>query len=172
MLTLCCSCIAVDRWHCDTCRCQGQTGRHGQVHCDAEKPLWRGNINRQRQRPWWVDRFLSFFLWTGLSVLLFLANIWNRTRSTVLGQNQHTREIHMPTTHQLRVTVGDSHTCQPIQFTGIKHSFFITMGGYGHIGKWITSFSWDFKLSKKIEKLSNEQLTHAITKCTLTGLVE
>ena len=29
-----------------------------------------------------------------------------------------------------------------------------------------------FKLSKKIEKLSNKQLTHAITKCTLTGLVQ
>ena len=29
-----------------------------------------------------------------------------------------------------------------------------------------------FKLSKKIEKLSNEQPTHAITNCTLTGLVQ
>ena len=29
-----------------------------------------------------------------------------------------------------------------------------------------------FKLSKKIEKLSNEQQTHAIAKCTLIGLVQ
>ena len=50
-------------------------------------------------------------------------------------------------------------------------------GGYGHVGKWIQEniifkrFCCCFKLSKKTEKLSNEQLTHAITKCTLTGLV-
>ena len=29
-----------------------------------------------------------------------------------------------------------------------------------------------FKLSKKTEKLSNEQTTHTIAKCTLTGLVQ
>ena len=66
------------------------------------------------------------------------------------------------------------HTCQPIQFTSIKYRFFIFFwggggGGYGHIGKWIQEntiifmrFCCCFKLSKKIEKLSNEQLTHAI----------
>ena len=49
--------------------------------------------------------------------------------------------------------------------------------GYGLTGKWIQKiiifvrFSC-FKLSKKIEKLSNEQLTHAIAKCTLTGPVQ
>ena len=57
-------------------------------------------------------------------------------------------------------------------------SFFsIILGGYGHIGKWIQEniifmrFCC-FKLSKKFEKLSNEQLAQAITKCTLTGLVQ
>ena len=46
--------------------------------------------------------------------------------------------------------------------------------GDGHIGKWIQEniifmrFCRHFKLSKKIEKLLNEQPTHAITKCTLT----
>ena len=34
------------------------------------------------------------------------------------------------------------------------------------------SFCCCFKLSKKIEKLVNEQQTHAIAKCTLTGLVQ
>ena len=72
------------------------------------------------------------------------------------------------------------HTCQPIiQFTGIKYSLFFChyFGGYGHIGKWIQEniifmrFCC-FKLSKKIEKLLNGQLAHAITKCTLTGLVQ
>ena len=33
-------------------------------------------------------------------------------------------------------------------------------------------FCFCFKLSKKIEKLSNMQLTHTIAKCTLTGLVQ
>ena len=52
------------------------------------------------------------------------------------------------------------------------------LGGYGHIGKWIQEniilmrFSCCFKLSKKTEKQLNEQPTHAVTKCTLTGLVQ
>ena len=33
-------------------------------------------------------------------------------------------------------------------------------------------FGCCFKLSKKTEKLLNEQPTHAIAKCTLTGLVQ
>ena len=70
------------------------------------------------------------------------------------------------------------HTCQPIQFTSIKYSFFIIWGGYGQIGKWIQeniifmSFCCCFKLSKKTEKLSNEQPTHSIAKSTLTGIVQ
>ena len=50
--------------------------------------------------------------------------------------------------------------------------FFLILRGYGHIGKWtqeniiFMSFCCCFKLSKKIEKLLNEQRTHAITKCT------
>ena len=56
--------------------------------------------------------------------------------------------------------------------------FFIILGGYGHTGKWIQEniifmrFCCCFKLSKKTEKLLNEQLTHIIAKCTLTGLVQ
>ena len=55
--------------------------------------------------------------------------------------------------------------------------FFIILGGYGLSGKWIQEniifmrFCC-FKLSKKIEKLSNEQLMNAIGKCTLAGLVQ
>ena len=70
------------------------------------------------------------------------------------------------------------HTCQPIQFTSIKYSFYIILGRYGHTGKWIQEnitfmrFCFCFKLSKKIEKLSNEQPMNAITKCTLAGLVQ
>ena len=63
---------------------------------------------------------------------------------------------------------------QPIQFTSIKYSFFIILGGYGHTGKWIQEnirFCCCFTLSKKIEKLVNKQQTHAIAKCT-TGLVQ
>ena len=56
------------------------------------------------------------------------------------------------------------HTCQPIQFTSIKYSFSLFGGEYGH-GKWIQEniifmrFCCCFKLSKKTEKLLNEQLT-------------
>ena len=71
-----------------------------------------------------------------------------------------------------------SHTCQPIQFTSIKYSFFslIILGGYDHTGKWIQEniifmrFCCCFKLSKKIEKLSNEQPMNAIIKFTLAVL--
>ena len=48
---------------------------------------------------------------------------------------------------------------------------------YIYIGKWIQEkiifmrFCC-FKLSKKVEKLLNEQPTLAIAKCTLTGLVQ
>ena len=71
------------------------------------------------------------------------------------------------------------HTCQPIQFTSIKNFFFsIILGGYGRTGKWIQEniifmrFCCCFKLSKMIEKLSNEQPMKAITKCTLAGQVQ
>ena len=66
------------------------------------------------------------------------------------------------------------HTCQPIQFTCIKYSFYIILGGYGHTGKWIQEniifmrFCCCFKLSKKTEK----QPMNTITKCTLAGLVQ
>ena len=76
----------------------------------------------------------------------------------------------------------ESHTCQPIQFTSIKYSFSLLGGGggggYGNIGKLIQEniifmrFCCCFKLSKKIEKLLNERLTLAVTKCSLTGLVQ
>ena len=68
------------------------------------------------------------------------------------------------------------HTCQPVQFTSIKFLKIIILGGYGHTGKWIQEnvifmrFCCCFKLSKKIEKLSNQQPMNAITKCTLAGL--
>ena len=51
-------------------------------------------------------------------------------------------------------------------------------GGYGHTGKWIQEniifmrFCSCFKLSKKTEKLFNEQPTHAIAKRTRTLLVQ
>ena len=72
------------------------------------------------------------------------------------------------------------HTCQPIPFTSIKYSccFSIILGGYSRTGKWIQEniifmrFCCCFKLNKKIEKLSNEQLMKVITKCTLAGLVQ
>ena len=61
-----------------------------------------------------------------------------------------------------------SHTCQSIQFTGIKYRVFsIILGGKNHTAKWIQEniifrrFCCCFKLSKKIEKLSNEQPTDA-----------
>ena len=73
--------------------------------------------------------------------------------------------------------LGSAHAYQPLQFTSIKYSFFIILGGYVHTGKWIQENSiymrfCCFKLSKKIEKLSNEQPMNAITKCTLAGRVQ
>ena len=70
------------------------------------------------------------------------------------------------------------HTCQPIQFTSIKYKKIIFGGDMAVPGKWIQEniifmrFCCCFKLSKKIEKLSNEQPVKAITKCTLAGLVQ
>ena len=71
-----------------------------------------------------------------------------------------------------------SHTCQPILFTSIKYSFYIILGGSGHTGKWIQEnvifmrVCCCFKLSKKIEKLSNKQPMNTITICTLAGLMQ
>ena len=76
------------------------------------------------------------------------------------------------------INMGQNHTCQPIQFASIKILKIIILGRYGHTGKWIQEniifvrFCRCFKLSKKIEELSNEQLMNAITKCTLAGLVQ
>ena len=80
-------------------------------------------------------------------------------------------------------SAGNHHTCQPIQFAKTQYKiqnkiFFIILGEYGHTGKWIQEnvifvrFCCCFKLSKKIEELSNEQPMNAITKCTLAGLVQ
>ena len=61
------------------------------------------------------------------------------------------------------------------QYKKFKNHYF---GGYGHTGKWIQEniifmrFCCCFKLSKKTDTLVNEQQTHAIAKCTLTGLVQ
>ena len=50
--------------------------------------------------------------------------------------------------------------------------------GFGNTGKWLQEniifmrFCCCFKQSKKTEKLSNQQPTHAIAKCILTGLVQ
>ena len=69
------------------------------------------------------------------------------------------------------------HTCWPIQFMSIKYSFFIILGRYGHIGKWVQEniifmrFCCCFKLTKKIKKLLNEQLTHTIPNAQ-TGTVQ
>ena len=55
--------------------------------------------------------------------------------------------------------------------------FPIILGGYGHNGRRIQEniifmrFCC-FKMSKKIQKLSNEQPTHTTAKCTLTGRVQ
>ena len=72
-----------------------------------------------------------------------------------------------------------------MQFPGIKYSFFIIGWGGGGGGGGIWPY-WKmdtgkhnfheilllFKLSKETEKLLNEQLTDAIAKCKLTGLVQ
>ena len=76
------------------------------------------------------------------------------------------------------INMGQKHTCQPIQFASIKILKIIILGRYGHTGKWIQEniifmrFCCCFKLSKKIEKPSNKETTHAIAKCALTGLVQ
>ena len=59
-----------------------------------------------------------------------------------------------------------------------KIQYFHYFRGYDHTGKWIQEniifmrFCCCFKLRKKTEKLSEEQLMNAITKCTLAGLVQ
>ena len=60
-----------------------------------------------------------------------------------------------------------------------KIQFLIILGGYGHnywkmdTGRYHFHEIWCcFKLSKKIEKLLNEQPALTIAKCTLTGLVQ
>ena len=56
-------------------------------------------------------------------------------------------------------------TSQPVQFTGTKCIFKILLENIIFM-----RFCCWLRLSKKIEKLLNEQPTHTITKCTLTGL--
>ena len=71
-----------------------------------------------------------------------------------------------------------SHICQPIQFTGIKYIVFHYFGGiwpYWKMDRGKHNFHEIlllFKTSKKIEKLLNDQSTHVIAKCTLTGQVQ
>ena len=70
--------------------------------------------------------------------------------------------------------MSQQHTAQPIQFTSIKYSIFIILGGYGHTGKWIQEniifvrFCCCFKLSEKTENTP----MNSITKFTLAGLVQ
>ena len=78
----------------------------------------------------------------------------------------------------LIVTVAYLSTHTVYRYKILFFSLSLLWGGYGHIGKWIQEniiirqFCCCFKLSKKVEKLSNEQPTQAITKCTLTSLVQ
>ena len=85
----------------------------------------------------------------------------------------------IPTSLSLVLT----HTCQPIQFTSIKYSLFVCLFFQYFRGTWpywkmvtgkhnFHEILLFFKLSRRIEKLSNEQPTHAIAKCPLTGLVQ
>ena len=68
------------------------------------------------------------------------------------------------------------HTCQPKQFTRVIYCFFslIILGDMAILGNGYREnivymrFCCCFKLSEKIEKLSNEQPIHAIAKCTLS----
>ena len=80
-----------------------------------------------------------------------------------------------------RETLGGKqiHTCQPIKFTSIKkyikNHYFRGIWPYWRMDTGKHHFHeicCCFKLSKKTEKLLNEQPTYAIAKCTLTGLVQ
>ena len=64
--------------------------------------------------------------------------------------------------------MGPIYTCCLGQFT--SNTVFHGGGGGGGFGHLEILFC--LKLSKKTEKLLNEQPTHAITKCSLTGLVQ
>ena len=70
------------------------------------------------------------------------------------------------------------YTCQPIQFTSIEYIFVISGGRGGGIWPYwkmdtgkqnFHEILFCFKLSKKIQKLSKEQPTHALAKWTLTA---
>ena len=74
----------------------------------------------------------------------------------------------------LLIAYLSTHTVYQYKILFFLHYF----GGYGRTGKWIQEniifmrFCCCFKLSKMIEKLSNEQPMKAITKCTLAGQVQ
>ena len=61
------------------------------------------------------------------------------------------------TNKQKQTKHGRSHTCQPIQFTSIKYSFFINLGGYGHTGKQIQEniIFMDFVVLNQAKRLKN-----------------
>ena len=92
---------------------------------------------------------------------LLLSSLWKR--HAILVQSFHNVNLSYLSTHTV---------CQ----CKIQFFFLIILGGYGHIGKWIQEntifmrFCCCFKLSKKIEKLSNEQPMNAIIKFTLAVL--
>ena len=126
------------------------------------------------------DHWCTFSVWNiwYRSVVVFL--IWLHSLVCQIHNKQMSQLVAYSGSICVWVVSCNEHTCQPIQFTSIKYFFFflIILGGYGHIGKWIQEniifmrFCCCFKLRKKTEKLSNEQLTHTVAKCTLTGLVQ
>ena len=127
---------------------------------------WKHQPSMSTSLVSWQIFFLSFY--GQVSVSYSSLHTSETQQGPQCSRSQHTREIHMHTTHQLRVTIGDPHTCQPVQFTGRKHSFFHYLEGgiwpYWKMDKIIfMRFCCCFKLSKKFEKL--EQLTHV--HCTL-----
>ena len=71
------------------------------------------------------------------------------------------------------------YTCQHIQLTGIKYSFFLSiLGGdmatleNGYKKTIFMRVCCSSKLIKKTENLLKVQPTHTLAKCTLTGLVQ
>ena len=131
----------------------------------------------------------SAYIYLEIDIMGFSKNTDTTFNQTVLVkhlfsslQNNNNKNDHMvrhSSSFHTQNYPSSSHTCQPIQFTGIKLKKSLFSGDMAIIiRKWIQEniifmrFCCCFKLSKKTEKLSNEQLTHPITKCTLTGIVQ
>ena len=151
-------------------------------HCHTHSGLW----TQEQALPWrWTKKKRKE---NNLQTSLTHSSLYTKQRTGSLNKLLHMlsyKDGHPSKQTWIKIINHKMHTCQPIQFTGIKYMFFPSSffcfgggggGGYGHTEKWIQEkiifmrFCCSFKLSKKKKKTLKVQPIDALAKCTLTSL--